>query len=173
MRITRWLPILLSAFPVCGASAPAAEIASLSWLSGCWASENGEPGSGEHWTSLAGGTMFGTSRTVEHGKTVGFEFMELRYLPDGRLAFIAHPSGQRATTFPALRASDSEAVFENRQHDFPRRVVYAREGDAGLRARIEGVRKGVPEAIDFPMRRVACSIGVDGADRCASCHSCR
>jgi hypothetical protein len=162
MRITRRFPILLCAFAVFGAPASEPAIASLSWLSGCWASENGEPGSGEHWTSLAGGTMLGTSRTVEQGKTVGFEFMELRYLQDGRLAFIAHPSGQRTTALPALRASDSEAVFENRQHDFPQRVVYAREGDAGLRARIEGVRKGVPEAIDFPMRRVACSIGIDG-----------
>ena len=162
MRITRQLPLVLAAFVICTASAAGQEISRLSWLSGCWASEGGEPGSGEHWTSLAGATMLGTSRTVKHGKTVEFEFMELRYLPDGKLAFIAHPSGQRTTAFPVLSISDSEVVFENPQHDFPQRVAYAREGDSRLRARIEGVRKGALRVIDFPMSRVPCGTQADG-----------
>lgn len=96
--------------------------------------------------------MLGTSRTVEHGKTVAFEFMELRYLPDGKLAFIAHPSNQSTTIFPVLHISDSEAVFENPEHDFPQRVAYAREGASTIRARIEGVRKGALRVVEFPMR---------------------
>jgi hypothetical protein len=138
------------------------EIAKLSWLAGCWASEGGEPGSGEHWTSLAGETMLGTSRTVKQGKTVEFEFMELRHLSDGRLAFIAHPSGQRTTVFPALRISESEVVFENPEHDFPQRVAYARDGESKLRARIEGNRKGTLRVIEFPMSREACGSQVKG-----------
>jgi len=38
---------------------------------------------------------------------------------DGKLAYIAHPSGQRTTAFPLLRISDSEVVFGNPEHDFP------------------------------------------------------
>lgn len=105
--------------------------------------------------------MLGTSRTVKKGKTVQFEFMELRYLTDGKLAFIAHPSSQRTTTFPVLRISDSEAVFENPQHDFPQRVVYARAGDSKLKARIEGTRNGAVRVIEFPMRRIACDTQVN------------
>lgn len=147
---------MLAAFAICNAAAHAQDLNKLSWLAGCWASDGAEPGSGEHWTSLAGGTMLGSSRTVKDGITVAFEFMELRYLPDGKPAFIAHPSGQRTTTFPALRISDSEAVFENPEHDFPQRVAYAREGDTRLRARIEGTRNGAPRVIHFPMSRVPC-----------------
>ena len=33
-------------------------------------------------------------------------------------------------------------VFENPEHDFPQRIVYWREGDRVLHARIEGVIKG-------------------------------
>ena len=153
---------MLAAFAIGNACASEPEIAKLSWLAGCWASEGGEPGSGEQWTSLAGETMLGTSRTVKQGKTVEFEFMELRYLSDGTLAFIAHPSGKRTTVFPVLRISDSEVVFENPQHDFPQRVAYAREGDSKLRARIEGIRKGTLRVIEFPMSREACDSPVKG-----------
>lgn len=132
------------------------EIEKIAWLAGCWKSENAEPGSGEHWMPLAGGTMFGMSRTVRQGKTVEFEFVELRYLPDGKLAYIAHPSGQQTTAFPLLRISDSEVVFENPEHDFPQRIAYAREGESKLRARIEGVRNGALRVIEFPLSRVPC-----------------
>lgn len=155
MRVSPGLSIALAAFVV-GASAAEPDIVKLAWLAGCWKSETAEPGSGEHWTPLAGGTMLGTGRTVRQGRTVEFEFMELRHLPDGSLAFIAHPSGQRTTTFPLLRISDTEAVFENSQHDFPQRVAYAREGESKLRARIEGVRNGKLRVIEFPMSRVDC-----------------
>lgn len=161
MRVMRQILLPLAALVLGHASAAEPEISGVSWLSGCWAAEGGEPGSGEQWTSVAGNTMLGMSRTVKDGKTAQFEFMELRYLADGRLAFIAHPSGQRTTTFPVLSISDSEAVFENLQHDFPQRVAYAREGEDRLKARIEGMRKGALRVIEFPMGRVAC----DGVSR--------
>ena len=63
-----------------GTSARAADISQLAWLGGCWKSETAEPGSGEHWLPLAGGTLLGVSRTVKQGKTVEFEFMQVRAL---------------------------------------------------------------------------------------------
>lgn len=162
------LPLMLAA-SAGSATAAGPGISSLSWLSGCWAAEGGEPGSGEQWSAPAGETMLGMARTVRDGKTTQFEFMELRHLPDGTLAFIAHPSGQRSATFPVLRIGGSEVVFENLQHDFPQRVAYAREGDHGLQARIEGMRGGTLRVSEFPMDRVACpegpSILVSGDDR--------
>jgi len=132
------------------------DLARLSWLAGCWKSETAEAGSGEHWLLPAGGTMLGISRTVKQGKTVEFEFMQIRPIDDGRLAFIALPSGQSMTTFPLLRLSDTEAVFENPEHDFPQRVVYARDGDSALKPRIEGMHDDQLRVIEFPMTRVSC-----------------
>lgn len=140
---------------VAGAQAQA-EIEKVAWLAGCWKSDNAEAGSGEHWMPLAGGTMFGMSRTIRQGKTVEFEFVELRYLPDGKLAYVAHPSGQQTTAFPLLRVSDTEVVFENLEHDFPQRVAYAKEGESKVRARIEGVSDGALRVIEFPLSRVSC-----------------
>lgn len=138
------------------ATAAEPEIGQLAWLAGCWASDGAEPGSEERWMPLAGGTMLGVSRTIRQGKTVAFEFMEIRHLPDGKLAFVAHPSGQDTTVFTALRASDSEVVFENPEHDFPQRVAYAKDGESKLRARIEGSEGGALRVIEFPMNRTRC-----------------
>jgi hypothetical protein len=132
------------------------QIDKLAWLAGCWAIDGAEPGSEERWMPLAGGTMLGVSRTIEQGKTVAFEFMEIRHLPDGKLAFVAHPSGQDTTVFTALRVSDSEVVFENPEHDFPQRVAYAKDGASKLRARIEGTERGALRVIDFSMSRTSC-----------------
>jgi len=144
-------------------TAPQADVSSLAWLAGCWQSDGAEPGSGETWMPPAGGTMFGTSRTVKGGKTVAFEFMELRALADGRLAFVAHPSGQEGATFPLARLENGDAVFENTGHDFPQRVIYAPDGASKLKARIEGTRNGKPLVIPFPMTRVSCDAQRAGA----------
>lgn len=129
----------------------------LAWLSGCWAREDAEPGSEEHWTSPAGGVMLGMSRTLRGGKVIEYEFMEIRELSAGRLAYVAHPSRQAEATFPLLRSVAGEVVFENPAHDFPQRIIYRLPADPGrLIARIEGEQGGKSRGIDYPMRRMAC-----------------
>jgi hypothetical protein len=82
--------------------------------------------------------------------------MEIGYLPDGKLAFTAHPSGQASAVFALLRITQTEAVFENLEHDLPQRVAYAKEGESKLRARIEGTQDGKLRVIEFPMTRTSC-----------------
>ena len=156
MQVAPFFFVVFAALSSGNVTAADPDIARLGWLAGCWKSETAEAGSGEHWLPLAGGTMLGVSRTVKHGKTVEFEFMELRGLADGSVVFIAHPSGQGATTFPLLQISESEAIFEKQQHDFPQRVAYAKNGAAKLLARIEGTSGGKLSVIEFPMARVSC-----------------
>lgn len=145
----------------CAAAPAAAATASdpvmkLSWLSGCWAAEGGEFGSGETWTPAAGGTMLGVGRTVRKGRTSETEFMTISlYTDDGRLAYSAVPSGQQPVTFVQTRLTANEVVFENLLHDFPQRVAYRLEGKR-LKARIEGPRGGENKVIEFPMARVSC-----------------
>lgn len=150
------LSIALLLFAGAATHAKAADVGQLAWLAGCWESENADPGSGEHWLPLAGDVMFGISRTVRQDRVVAFEFMQIRALEDEQLAFIAMPSGQQTTIFPLLRLGETEAVFENLQHDFPHRVIYQLEGESRLMARIEGVSRGAPRTIEFPMIRVGC-----------------
>ena len=133
-----------------------AQLERLGWLAGCWAAEQGEAGSVEHWLPLAGGTMLGIGRTVRNGRTVEHEFMQIRLNAEGQPVFIAQPSRQKEATFVATSIGERAVTFENPTHDFPQRVIYRAVGESGLAARIEGQRNGTTRGIDFPMRRVAC-----------------
>jgi len=139
------------------APSPAAEISDVSWLSGCWASDGGEPGSGEQWTSPAGGSMLAVSRTVRNNKTTAFEFVRIVETEDGGLLYIALPSGQTLTTFVMVSLSADEVVFENPDHDFPQRVAYQRLSADRLVGRIEGTNNGEQRRIEFPMTAVDCA----------------
>jgi hypothetical protein len=136
--------------------AAASDVTALAWMAGCWAPEKGDAGSVEHWLAPAGGTMLGVSRTIKNGETVEFEFMQLRVNAEGKLVFIALPSGQKETTFVVLSLGKESVTFENPQHDFPQKVSYRLESGDRLVGRIEGNRGGTLRGIDFPMRRVSC-----------------
>lgn len=150
---------LASSLAASPASAPTLTLQPLHWLAGCWHSELDEPGSGEQWMAAAGGTMLGLSRMVKGGRTVQFEFMQIRESALGVL-FIAHPSAQAGTRFAAVELSASAAVFEQRGPDFPQRVIYRLLPDGRLAGRIEGLRNGEWRGVDFPMRRGPCDAPV-------------
>jgi hypothetical protein len=150
------LPALMLAAAVGGAAAQVPPVETLGWMAGCWAAEGAEPGSGERWTPPAGGTLLGLSRTVKGGRTLEWEFMRIVTEAGGKVAFVALPSGQRETRFERVASPPDEAIFENPAHDFPQRVIYRRQGDDRLAARIEGRWVGLQRGVDFPLKRVAC-----------------
>lgn len=100
--------------------------------------------------------MLGLSRTIRDGRTVAYEFLRIVETENGRITYIASPSGQSTTTFSLLRMSDSEVVFENPAHDFPQRVIYRKLPDGGLLGRIEGSMNGEERHVDFPMQKAHC-----------------
>lgn len=158
-QITALLALLIALpLPRTATAQAAPALATLAWLAGCWQSELDEPGSGEHWMAPAGGSMLGMARTLKGGRTVQFEFMQLRESATG-LSFIAQPGGRQASVFVAKEATAEAAVFERQSADFPQRVAYHLRPDGGLAARIEGDAGGQRRAVDFPMRRVACPGG--------------
>ena len=53
------------------------------------------------------------------------------------------------------KAKLDQAVFENPNHDFPRRVSYRLNADGSLTARIEGTRGGKPASKEWTWRRAA------------------
>jgi hypothetical protein len=104
--------------------------------------------------SPSGTSMLGMSRTVAGGKTVEYEFLQIRQQADG-VYYVAKPSGQPEASFKLVKAGSGEIVFENPAHDFPQRILYKRTNDS-LAARIEGTMGGKARGVDFPYTRVAC-----------------
>ena len=112
-------------------------LADISWISGDWqTAPGGRKLIEEHWTAVAGGSMMGMSRAVAGDKTVEFEYLRIEQRTDG-IYYVAHPGARcPGTDFKLTSASATEAVFENPQHDFPKRIIY-RKTDDGLTASID------------------------------------
>lgn len=159
MRMLRYLALLLAASCLGAADPKPPAVATnainqLAWLAGSWRMEKAGRVVEEQWMAPAAGVMLGMSRTVARGKVVEFEFMQIREGPGGALFYVALPSGQKEAAFQILSLSASEAVFENKAHDFPQKITYARQADGSLLASIEGPGKdGQTRRIDFPYRR--------------------
>lgn len=114
-------------------------LADLSWMVGDWqTAPGGRAQIEEHWTQAAGGTMIGMGRTVAGDKTVEFEYLRIEQRADG-IFYVAHPKGQSpGTDFKLTRASATEVMFENPQHDFPKRIMYRKGADDTLTATVDG-----------------------------------
>jgi hypothetical protein len=98
--------------------------------------------------------MLGMSRTLKDGKTVAFEFVSLQKRDDG-VYYVAQPSGRPPVDFRLASWKDGEAVFVNPGHaDHLQRIVYRRNADGSLSARIEGSDNGKSFSKDFAYRRV-------------------
>jgi uncharacterized protein DUF6265 len=138
-----------------GGQAATPTIDELAWLTGCWASDGAEPGSGEQWMAPAGGSMLGMARVVRDGRMVAYEYTRIVTTNDG-LVFIASPSGQETAEFALKKMGDNEVVFENPDHDFPQRIIYRMVDSDHVQGRIEGVTSDGEAHVEFPLTRVAC-----------------
>src|SRR6476469_7273827 len=127
-------------------------ISELSWMGGDWQTPaGGRVQIEEHWTQPAGGSMMGMSRTVGGDKTIEFEYLRIEQRDDG-IYYVAHPKARcPGTDFKLTRVSSSEAVFENPQHDFPKRIIYRKTADDALTASIDA-GEGT-KAMSFAYRR--------------------
>jgi hypothetical protein len=124
----------------------------LAWMSGCWMQTRPDGFVEEHWMKPAAGALFGMSRTVRGGRTTEWEFLRIGE-ERGQLAYVAKPSGQAESAFPLKRLGDGEVVFEDPKHDFPQRIVYRRNADGSITARIEGEIGGKAKGVEFPYQR--------------------
>ncbi len=118
---------------------PTRTISELSWLAGDWQTPSGgRTQIEEHWTQPAGGTMIGMGRTQAGGKTIEFEYLRLE-ARGGEIYYVAHPKARcPGTDFKLTSLSAQAAIFENPQHDFPKRVIYRKNPDGTLTASIDG-----------------------------------
>jgi hypothetical protein len=148
LKLTALTLFLLISFPT-----QTATLADLSWLTGDWqTAPGGRAQIEEHWTSAAGGTMIGMGRTIAGDKTFEFEYLRIEQRAGG-IYYVAHPKGScPGTDFKLTRSSATEAIFENPQHDFPKRIIYRKTGDDALTASIDGGEGS--KAMSFAYRRM-------------------
>ena len=126
------------------------DLQQLSWMKGLWTSQEGDRRIEEYWTEPAGKTMMGVARTIVGEQTVDFEFLRIVQTKPDTIVYLASPGGRcPPTSFELKQIEGKRVVFENLNHDFPQRVIYWRDPDGMLHARIEGERNGQPKHIEW------------------------
>src|SRR5262245_30893739 len=119
-------------------------LASVAWMAGDWETRDGAPYVEEHWTSPAGGAMLGNSRSIKDGKMVEFEFLRIEARADG-IFYMPQPSGKPPVDFKFTPTTNNEAIFVNPGHsDHLKKIIYRKNADGTLSARIEGENNGKP-----------------------------
>lgn len=130
-----------------------ADLNKLAWMSGSWVSHSEGRQSEEHWTQPDAGTMFGVSRTISGGRTTFFEYLRIERTVDG-IVYQASPKGRNPPTpFKLISCENKKVVFENPGHDFPQRVIYWRNTDGSMSARIEGRENGKEQSSEWRWNR--------------------
>lgn len=128
----------------------------FSFLIGNWSYAGQKETIIEKWEWSKKSGLNGISYSINHsGDSVLLETIsihkegnEIYYTPTG------HQPGNTSTV-PFKLVSDKEDtyIFENRNHDFPQRIVYRKLSDSELLAWIEGTINGKLKKIEFPYKK--------------------
>lgn len=134
-------------------------LGSLAWMAGAWKGDTRTGSIEETWMPPAAGTMLATCRILGGGKVVMREFMLLEELPDGLFLTLRHVGEKMADReqapllFHLESLKGQEATFAT-AGEKPVRLIYRREADGALYARVETYRNGEPAKLEFTMKRV-------------------
>jgi hypothetical protein len=119
-----------------------ADLHSLSWLEGRWTGQDDGVDMEEHWTSPSGGGLLGMHKDVKDGRMVSFEFLRIEATLKEGVVYFASPRSATPTPFRMMEAGAARVVFENKEHDFPQRILYWLGPKGELHARVEGTSGG-------------------------------
>ena len=136
------------------AASDAGDVAKLEWMSGCFAVENPRVKIEEQWMKPEGGLMLGVNRTLRGGKAVEHELLRIS-VKGGEVVYDALIGTPGQTPFKATSLSESEVIFENPAHDFPKRIIYRKTAD-GVTASIDDGKPG-GKHVDYPFKSVRCA----------------
>ena len=122
----------------------------LLWIVDSWVSPEGSDSrSYEEWKVTSDNLYEGSSKTIKDGVVTFSESLKIENTPDGIYYVADVPHNPAPVKFLLTGVSDTSAVFENPEHDFPKKITYLLE-DGNLHAFIEGPGKdGNIKKIDF------------------------
>lgn len=104
----------------------------------------------EEWRKVDDGTYEGTATMFKNGKPVSIERTRLTWFAGSWLYIAA--TGGGITSFVRRSAESDTWIFENHEHDFPKRIGYGIKGDA-LSAWIDDGKEGGNSMV-FHLKRV-------------------
>lgn len=123
----------------------------LRGLAGLWKMETQRGAVYEEWRMTDDKQLQGRSFRISGADTIVMEEIAL-YITNNEIIYSAAVKNQnngQAVPFRLVSFSDNRYVFENKEHDFPQRIIYHLIAVDSLHARIEGTVNGKERFADF------------------------
>lgn len=100
--------------------------------------------------------MAGWSYMLRGADTVTLEKITLMENKEGvfYVPAVANQNQGQAVAFRLISAAGRRFVFENKEHDFPQRIIYQLVNSDSVHAWIEGTKDGAARRSDFYYSRV-------------------
>lgn len=130
--------------------------ANLQLLKGTWSMKTKDAILYESWQQENDSTLRSSSFIVKNNDTTFLEHVELK-LRNKAIVYIPTVPGQndqQPVNFTLINFEDSTYIFENKQHDFPQRIIYHLPQNNQLHAWIEGEVKGKYKRTDYNYMKV-------------------
>ena len=157
LRVLLSIPLLGLTAASLGAQEPGnSGLDAARFLVGCWAQPAPE-GNGlrEFYAPPANNLLTGLSQFWRGGEIVDFEFHRIDDSPAGPV-LTPHPKGVASVSFQPSAIEPGRIVWENPEHDFPQRIIYARVAPDTLVARVEGGEGASARSAEWRMARTEC-----------------
>lgn len=132
------------------------DIKKAEWLIGTWENKTPKGSIYETWNKTNDNEFSGKSYIIKEKDTIVFENIRLVQEQDG-LFYIPTVKSQNDALpirFAVKTISETELVFENKQHDFPQIISYTKITSDSLVAEISGIKNGKERKQEFPMKRL-------------------
>jgi hypothetical protein len=132
------------------------EFKPLQGLTGLWKMDTKRGTIYEEWQMRSENQLAGRSYKLNNKDTMVLENVILSL--QGNAIFytpvVSNQNNQQPVPFKLVSCSGNRYVFENKEHDYPQRVIYELVSMNDLRARIEGRKNGKEMGSDFNYIRV-------------------
>jgi hypothetical protein len=132
------------------------EFKPLHGLTGLWKMDTKRGTIYEEWQVRSDNQLSGRSYKLNNKDTVVLENVILS-LKDNDIFYtpvVSNQNNQQPVPFKLISCSGNRYVFENKDHDYPQRVIYELVSMNDLKARIEGSKNGKEMGSDFNYIRV-------------------
>jgi|SRR3990170_1619416 len=123
----------------------------LKLFSGKWKMDFNDAEVYEEWELKNETELIGKSYSLKDDVKIISENLYLKKFAD-QWAYVAIPNEQNMTLFALKEYSPKKFVFENKEHDFPQRIIYEFHKDGKLTTAIEGDVNGEFKRREFSFR---------------------
>lgn len=147
--------IILLLFASCGKSKQVSKIVGKDWLLGKWENKSDEGNLLEIWRKVNDSLFIGESYFIKGKDTLHSENIQLKQQGEN-LLYIATVKGQnddKPITFKHNIEIAKQLVFENPQHDYPRKIVYKPFAKGHLLIEISGIQQEKPSSARYSMKK--------------------